>query len=149
MNQPPIEYLSQFDVLQIRTKLAARLHTSFDELNLSGLQSALAAPKQSMFGQELQPTLWDKAAVLLTLLIKNHPFYDGNKRIALSAVNEFLRRNGWELTIDLPQATAFTTGIAAGRTDVAAIVAWLQAHTHRIEPRSNRVGKNQALRDEN
>lgn len=139
MSQRPIEYLSQFDVLQIRTRLAAGLHTSFEELNLSGLQSALAAPRQSMFGEELHPTLWDKATVLLLLLIKNHPFYDGNKRIALSAVNEFLRRNGWELTLDLQQATPFTTAIAAGRADAPAIVGWLQAHTHRIEPRSNRT----------
>lgn len=139
MNQRPIEYLSQFDVLQIRTKLAATLHTSFEELNLSALQSALAAPRQSMFGEELRPTIWDKAAVLLLLLIKNHPFYDGNKRIALSAVNEFLRRNGWDLTLDLAQATPFTTTIAAGRADTHAIITWLQSHTQRIEPVSNRT----------
>lgn len=140
MSQRPVEYLSQFDVLQIRTRLAARLRASgFDELNLSGLQSALAAPRQSAFGQELQPTIWDKAAVLLTLLIKNHPFYDGNKRIALSAVNEFLRRNGWDLTVDLAQATAFTTAIAADRADTSAIIIWLQAHTRPIKPVSNRT----------
>ena len=138
MSQRSIEYLSQFDVLQIRTKLAAELHTSFDELNLSGLQSALAAPRQAMFGQELQPTLWDKAAVLLLLLIKNHPFYDGNKRIALSATQEFLRRNGWDLTVDLAQATTFTTAVAAGHADAPVIRGWLQAHTQRIEPVSNR-----------
>jgi death-on-curing protein len=125
----PIEYLSQFDVLQIRTKLAAQVHDTFDELNLHGLQSALAAPRQSMFGVELQPTLWDKAAILLTLLIKNHPFYDGNKRIAFIAVQEFLRRNGWSLNVGMREAASFTTSIAAGRMDAPKIVDWLQAHT--------------------
>jgi death on curing protein len=124
----PVEYLSQFDVLQIRTKLAAQVHDSFDELNLAGLQSALAAPRQSMFGVELQPTIWDKAAILLTLLIKNHPFYDGNKRIAFIAVQQFLRRNGWDLMLAMPEAASFTTSIAAGRVDAAGVVAWLQAH---------------------
>ncbi|HEX6291345.1 MAG TPA: type II toxin-antitoxin system death-on-curing family toxin [Herpetosiphonaceae bacterium] len=124
----PIEYLSQFDVLQIRTRLAAQVRTSFDEWNLHGLQSALAAPRQSMFGIELQPTLWDKAAILLSLLIKNHPFHDGNKRIAFIAAQEFLRRNGWDLTVSMPEAAAFTTGIAAGRVDVPEIVSWLQAN---------------------
>lgn len=131
MSQRPIDYLSQFDVLQIRTRLAARLHTSFDELNLSSLQSALASPRQSMFGEEFFPTLWDKAAALLTALIRNHPFYDGNKRIAFVAVSEFLRRNGWEMTVEFDQATPFTTAIAAGRCDSAAIIAWLQEHTRR------------------
>jgi death on curing protein len=124
----PVEYLSQFDVLQIRTKLAAQVHDSFDELNLAGLQSALAAPRQSMFGVELQPTLWDKAAILLTLLIKNHPFYDGNKRIAFIAVQEFLRRNGWDLSLGMHEAASFTTGIAAGRVDANGVVGWLQAN---------------------
>jgi death-on-curing protein len=129
----PIEYLSQFDVLQIRTKLAAQVHDSFDELNLHGLQSALAAPRQSMFGVELQPTIWDKAAILLTLLIKNHPFYDGNKRIAFIAVREFLQRNGWSLTLAMNEAASFTTNIAAGRVDGAEVVDWLQAHTLRTK----------------
>ena len=124
----PIDYLSQFDVLQIRTKLAAQVHESFEELNLSSLQSALAAPRQSMFGVELQPTLWDKAAILLTKLIKNHPFYDGNKRIAFIAVKEFLRRNGWDLDLAMQDAAPFTTGIAAGRVDTPEVMAWLQAH---------------------
>jgi len=125
----PTDYLSQFDVLQIRTKLAAQLHESFEELNLSSLQSALAAPRQSMFGEELQPTIWDKAAILLTKLIKNHPFYDGNKRIAFIAVKEFLRRNGWDLDLVMQEAAPFTTGIAAGRVDTPEVMAWLQAHS--------------------
>ena len=124
----PIDYLSQFDVLQIRTRLAAQVHESFEELNLSSLQSALAAPRQSMFGVELQPTLWDKAAILLTKLIKNHPFYDGNKRIAFIAVKEFLRRNGWDLDLAMQEAAPFTTGIAAGRVDTPEVMTWLQAH---------------------
>ncbi|MBV9789776.1 MAG: type II toxin-antitoxin system death-on-curing family toxin [Chloroflexi bacterium] len=125
----PIDYLSQFDVLQIRTRLAAQVHESFEELNLSSLQSALAAPRQSMFGVELQPTLWDKAAILLTKLIKNHPFYDGNKRIAFIAVKEFLRRNGWDLDLAMQEAAPFTTRIAAGRVDTPEVMAWLQAHS--------------------
>ncbi len=62
--------------------------------NLGALQSALAAPRQTMFGEELYPTLADKAAILLYLLTQNHPFVDGNKRTALSACFWFLERNG-------------------------------------------------------
>ncbi|MDP9311320.1 MAG: type II toxin-antitoxin system death-on-curing family toxin [Chloroflexota bacterium] len=129
-----INYLSQFDMLQIRTKLAAELREQFDVMNLNGLQSALAAPRQVVFGQELYPLLWDKAATLLTLLIRNHPFYDGNKRIAMLGVREFLRRNGWQLVVSHEEASAFTKGIVLGRNDVDEVKAWLQAHTHALQP---------------
>jgi len=134
LSSPPTKYLSQFDLLQIRTKLAAQLGESFDELNLNGLQSALAAPRQSMFGTELHPTLWDKAAVLLSRLINNHPFYDGNKRIAFIAVREFLHRNGWELLVDAEEAARFTRSIARGEREVTAIQQWLQEHSQQDVP---------------
>lgn len=125
----PVEYLSQFDVLQIRTKLAAQLHESFDEWNLHGLQTALAAPKQAMFGEELRPSLWDKAATLLIRLIVNHPFYDGNKRIAFLSVSEFLRRNGYDLQVAREEASAFTRAIALGNVDASGVETWLEQHT--------------------
>lgn len=123
-----VEYLSQFDLLQIRTRLAAQLHESFDVFNLHGLQAALAAPRQVVFGQELCPTLWDKAAVLLMRLIKNHPFYDGNKRIAMIAAAEFLRRNGWELTASAANASAFAREITLGGVDESEVARWLERH---------------------
>jgi death-on-curing protein len=42
-------------------------------------------------GQELYPTLFDKAAVLGYSLINNHPFVDGNKRLAFEAMDITLR----------------------------------------------------------
>ncbi len=108
-----MDYISHFDVLQIRTRLAAREGERFDVMSVDSLKSALAAPRASMFGQELHATVWDKAAALLFSLIKNHPFYDGNKRIALLAVEEFLQRNGWQLTAAPEDAQRFATRVAA------------------------------------
>lgn len=127
--QGSIEYLSQFDVLQIRTKLDARLHTSFRTMNASSLQAAIAAPRQAFFGQEMYPTVWDKAAALLHALIRNHPFVDGNKRIAFIAVSEFLQRNGYELHSAADEAAAFTKQIAQGNVAPEAITDWLETHT--------------------
>jgi death-on-curing protein len=120
--------MSQFDLLQIRTKLAAETGDQFDVLNINNLKSALAAPRASMFGEELHATLWDKAAALLFSLIKNHPFYDGNKRIAWRAVEEFLGRNGYALQADLDNVLQFTTRIAATEMENEEIGAWLRAH---------------------
>ena len=123
-----MDYLSQFDILQIRTKLAAEQHTHFDVMSVDNLKSALAAPRVSMFGEELHATVWDKAAALLFSLIKNHPFYDGNKRIAMLAVKEFLRRNGWELVASPEETYRFTTRVAAFDVRNEEIRQWLQTN---------------------
>jgi death on curing protein len=124
-------YLSQFDLLQIRTKLQAALGTSFPTMDLDRLQGALAAPRQVIFGHEAHPTVWDKAAILLTRLIVNHPFYDGNKRIAARAVREFLRRNGYDLAADESALSAITRRIVAGEIDPAALAVWLERHARK------------------
>jgi len=49
---------------------------------------------QSAFGQSAYPTIESKAAHLLYFLVKNHPFNDGNKRIAAMLFLDFLNRNG-------------------------------------------------------
>lgn len=59
-----------------------------------GLASALGAVMQSFDGRELYPSLEEKAANLLYLLVKNHAFVDGNKRIAAALFLWFLDRNG-------------------------------------------------------
>lgn len=58
------------------------------------LESALGSPKQTFDGKLLYPTLIDQATVLFYSLIKNHPFENGNKRIAVIALLVFLRLNG-------------------------------------------------------
>jgi death on curing protein len=131
LSAPTVEYLSHFDVLQIRTRLASRLHARFDMMNVPNLQSALAAPRQVLFGEEMHPSLWDKAATLLVALIRNHPFYDGNKRIAMEATSEFLRRNGWTLGTTPEEATAFTTAIATHEAEVEQVEQWLREHAER------------------
>lgn len=129
----PTKYVSQFDLLQIRTKLAVQTGDHFDVLDVNNLKSALATPRASMFGEELHATIWDKAAALLFSLIKNHPFYDGNKRIAWRAVETFLERNGYTLAATPDDARHFTTRIAATDMDNAKIGAWLEAHATRVE----------------
>jgi prophage maintenance system killer protein len=58
-----------------------------------GLASALGAVAQTFGGEDLYPSLEEKAAQLLYLLVKNHAFVDGNKRIAAALFLWFLERN--------------------------------------------------------
>lgn len=57
------------------------------------LDGILAAVYQNVFGEEIYPSLEEKAAHLLYFLVKDHPFADGCKRIAATLFLEFLNRN--------------------------------------------------------
>ena len=57
------------------------------------LEGILATINQDVFGREVYPTLEDKAAHLLYFLVKDHPFYDGCKRIAATLFLDFLNKN--------------------------------------------------------
>jgi death-on-curing family protein len=77
---------------------------------------------QSFAGQELYPTLEEKAAHLLYFVTKNHSFYDGNKRIAATIFLYFLDRNGvlfmdGKKLIDDHTLVALTIMIAESRPD--------------------------------
>ncbi len=64
------------------------------------LESALGRPFQSVFGQEAYPGIVEKAAALFHSLISNHPFYNGNKRTAVLAMDAFLMGNGYTSALD-------------------------------------------------
>jgi death-on-curing family protein len=82
------------------TRVIGRLRERFGESTLfgvekdKGLASALGAVMQTFGGEDLYPSLEEKAAHLLYFLVKNHAFVDGNKRIAAALFLWFLERNG-------------------------------------------------------
>lgn len=63
------------------------------------LESCLKTPFQTYGGKDPYPRLPDKAALLFYLLIKNHPFQNGNKRLAVTSLFTFLDINGKWLNI--------------------------------------------------
>jgi death-on-curing protein len=78
----------------------------------NSLESCLAVPFQRFSGKSLYSTLISKAAILFYLLIKNHPFQNGNKRIAMTALFVFLYRNGKWLEVDTQELYNFTVWVA-------------------------------------
>ena len=76
-----------------------------------GLRAILAQVEQSSFGQQLYPTVEDRAANIIYLIVKNHPLSDGNKRSATALAGVYLERNGSK---SLPENTlAALTLVAA------------------------------------
>lgn len=76
------------------------------------LESCLAAPFQSFSGRSLYCGLVDKTAILFYLLIKNYPFQNGNKRIAMTTLFVFLHKNKKWLKVDTQELYNFTMWVA-------------------------------------
>lgn len=89
-------YLSVEDIIKINAKLIAT--TSAGEItgvkDAAALDMAVKQPMQIIFGKELQPSIFDKAAILAINLAKKHPFHNANKRTSLVAMISLLEING-------------------------------------------------------
>lgn len=77
------------------------------------LESCLAAPFQTFSGKSLYSTFISKAAILFYFMIKNHPFQNGNKRIAMTTLFVFLHKNKKWLEVDTQELYNFTVWIAS------------------------------------
>lgn len=77
------------------------------------LESCLEQPFQQYGGEDLYPGLYRKAAVLFYLVTKNHPFKNGNKRMALTLTLTFLFMNGHFLEISTDNLYSLSLEVAA------------------------------------
>lgn len=87
------------------------------------LESALARPRASAFGQDAYPDLFAKAAALSHSLARNHALVDGNKRLGLAATIAFLGINGHRLTLSNDEAYDLVIAVATGALDDVAEIA--------------------------
>lgn len=91
------------------------------------LRGILELPRQSALGEPAYPTIFDKAAVLLRSIALDHPFVDGNKRMALATAMVFLSVNGWLLRATDDELRDFTLDVVTGRVrKLAQIAEWLE-----------------------
>jgi death-on-curing protein len=86
-----IEYLDLDDLLEVARRAVGE-DVAVRDYGL--LESALARPRASVFGQDAYPDLHLKAAALMDSLARNHALVDGNKRLAWTACRTFLAING-------------------------------------------------------
>lgn len=76
------------------------------------LESCLAVPFQAFVGKSFYPGLIDKVSILFYLMVKNHPFQNGNKRIAMTTLLVFLHKNKKWLRADTQELYNFTMWIS-------------------------------------
>ncbi|MDO8901125.1 MAG: type II toxin-antitoxin system death-on-curing family toxin [Phenylobacterium sp.] len=89
------------------------------------LVSALNRPVHR-FHYEGCRDLIELAATYATAISGNHPFIDGNKRVAFVAMGQFLEDNGLRLVADEDDATGMMFAVASGATDLETLVSWLR-----------------------
>jgi death-on-curing protein len=96
----------------------------------ASLESALARAKH-LASYKRNVTMPELAAACGWGLLRNHPFVDGNKRIALAAIVVFLELNGWELTCSEAEETGMILRAAAGEINEPAWNRWVVGHSAR------------------
>jgi death-on-curing protein len=96
--------------------------------DLPALEAALARPFATFDQQDLYPTVLEKASALLESLIINHPFMDGNKRIAYTLMRFLLLDNGYDINIDEKAKYDMVIAASTGAIRYDEILAWLKQH---------------------
>lgn len=91
------------------------------------LESALYRPRTGHYTD-----LAEMAAALFESLIMNHPFIDGNKRVAFFATDVFLRMNSYRLKVDANKAHRFLIGLLENnRCNFEQLLPWIREHAVR------------------
>jgi death-on-curing protein len=122
-------FLHQDEVLALHRDQIERYGGSHGIRDLGLLASALAMPSATFGGALLHPTLPEMAAAYLYHIASNHPFVDGNKRIALMAAIVFLGLNGLVVVAEADDLEAVVMRVAEGQSSKAALSVFFANHT--------------------
>ncbi len=124
-----MKYLGYRQVLWIYRRVMEETGGTFGIRDEGLLRSALARPQASFGGQDLYPTLFEKAAALLESLVMNHPFADGNKRVAWECLDLTLELNGYRLTASHEENFKLVMSIIERHATTQDAADWLRKHT--------------------
>lgn len=114
--------------LNLEILIEALEETGFYIKDVGLLDSALARPKTTVFGEDAYPTLELKAAAMVHSIIKNHPMVDGNKRSSWFALQAFLAINGFRCLATTDESFDFVLGVATDQLDLEQIASWIAKH---------------------
>ena len=128
MQNKSVAFLSRDEVLEIHQALVERFGGPSGVRDLGLLESALYRPRTGYYAD-----LAEMAAALFESLIMNHPFIDGNKRVAFFATDVFLRLNGYKLKVEAKKAHRFLIGLLEqDRCTFDQLLPWIRKHAVEI-----------------
>jgi death on curing protein len=134
MTQKPVIYLNTNQVIAINT-MQIKVYSPGEQVGVKEpalLDSAINRPKQSIFGKDAYPTIYEKAAALTESLAKNHPFHNANKRTALASLIIFLKLNHYEWTMDVYKEQDFIVDVVTNRIDFSEMITTIREYSKEL-----------------
>ena len=129
------QYLTASDLIYVNKVVLEFTGEKQDTLQYpEGLSVIIEQPQMVLFGHELYPNLWLKAAFILQKITKKHIFTDGNKRTAYVATKLFLKLNGYHLRVTKEQGIALLLGVTTSndsQVEMEKVAAFLRGHSEK------------------
>ena len=132
MSTPNIQFTIQ-DIYELHNQLEESFILSSGVRDENLLASAVNTPFQTFMGNDLYPSIYDKAAQLCYGIVNNHPFTDGNKRTALHSMYVYLIINGFDITATQQEVENLIIDVAAGNMTNTELAEWLRENTIKID----------------
>ena len=132
MSSPNIQFTIQ-DIYELHNQLEEAFVLSSGVRDENLLASAVNTPFQTFMGNDLYPSIYDKAAQLCYGIANNHPFTDGNKRTALHSMYVYLIINGYDITATQQDVENLIINVAAGNMTNTELAEWLRENTIRSD----------------
>jgi len=123
-----MRYIAVSEVLDIYRRIMEQSGGMVGVRDMGALESAVAQPHMTFGGEELYPTLIEKASALGFSLIQNHPFIDGNKRVGHASMESFLLFNDHEIRATVDEQVEIILRVASGEVERDDFTNWLREH---------------------
>lgn len=127
-----LRYVNVTGVYLIHQLIIKRAGSKASIRDFTLLHSAVERLKATYMGQDLYPSIFDKAAAFLQSLTLNHPFTDGNKRTAWTATHKFLWDNSYHLRAKRKEVVDFMLKVDNEKLPLEKISLWLKKHSRKM-----------------
>ncbi len=120
------------EILQVHDRIIEAIGGSSGVRERGLLVAVAQKPQASFGGDDLYPSLCDKATALFEAICNYHVFVDGNKRTAITVLELFLYRNEYKLIATKSQKEKFTLQTASSKPDLDKLAIWIKKHAKQI-----------------
>lgn len=121
-------WITKEQIIEFQEKLIRKTGGSFGLRDEGGLESCIYSPLQSFDGKEFYSSIIDKASRVSYLLVNNHPFIDGNKRIGALTLLYILEVNKINYTFNNKELIDSYLSLAAGEITYQQFDTWVKDH---------------------
>jgi death on curing protein len=104
----------------------ATLNVLVPAIKIPLAESALAAPFANFGGEDFYPDSIQRAAILASRIMRNHPLPDGNKRVALILMDVYLQSEGFEFVAEAEETDRIFRSVAASSLTEEAFTDWVR-----------------------